>query len=128
MNIYVGNLPYSMTEEELKEVFKPFGGVESATIIKDKFSGESRGFGFVEMGVKEEAERAIQEMSGQECQGRKLIVNEARPREERPPRSSGGYQGGGRSDRGDLGGRGGFQGGGRSDRGDRGDRGDRNYR
>lgn len=128
MNIYVGNLPYSMTEEELKEVFKPFGGVESATIIKDKFSGESRGFGFVEMGVKEEAERAIQEMSGQECQGRKLIVNEARPREERPPRSSGGYQGGGRSDRGDRGGRGGFQGGGRSDRGDRGDRGDRNYR
>lgn len=133
MNIYVGNLPYDITDEELKDLFKPFGGVDSATVIKDKFSGESRGFGFVELSVKEEADRAIEQMNGQDFKGRKLIVNEARPREARPPRSGGehggGYQGGG--DRGGRngGGRGGDRGGRGGDRGGRSfDRGDRQYR
>lgn len=122
MNIYVGNLPYNTTDDDLKTAFAPFGTVDSASVIKDKFSGQSRGFGFVEMSAKEEGERAIEQLNGQELEGRALVVNEARPREARPPRG-GGYHGG------DRGGRGGDRGGRGGGRGDRGfDRGDRQYR
>ena len=105
MNIYVGNLPHSTTEAELSEAFEQFGSVSSASIITDKFTGDSRGFGFVEMPSKQEAENAINELNGQDFGGRRLTVNEARPREDRPRgggggRSSGGYGGGGRSGRG----------------------------
>ena len=111
MKIYVGNLPHSTTEEELKSAFEGFGAVDSALIIKDKFTGDSRGFGFVEMTDKSEAETAIQEMNGKDFGGRTLTVNEARPRPER----SGGFGGrsGGRGGHGGGGGRGGFGGRGR---------------
>ncbi|MDK9700010.1 MAG: RNA-binding protein [bacterium] len=103
MNIYVGNLPRAASEADLRAVFEQHGPVSSAAIIKDKFSGESRGFGFVEMPGKSEALAAISAVNGQEMMGRALIVNEARPREERParregggfPRRSGGFGGGG---------------------------------
>ena len=80
MNIYVGNVSYTVTEEDLKQAFEGFGQVASVSIIKDKFSGQSKGFGFVEMPVKEEAQAAIGGLNGQELKGRKLNVNEARPR------------------------------------------------
>ena len=80
MNIYVGNLSYNVTEEDLKAAFEAFGQVTSASIIKDKFSGQSKGFGFVEMPVKEEAQAAIGGLNGKEMKGRTLNVNEARPR------------------------------------------------
>ena len=119
MNIYVGNLPFDFSDEELRSAFAGYGEVSSAMVIKDKISGQSRGFGFVEMPQKSEAEEAINAMNGRDFKGRSLRVNEARPREDRPrndrPRSfggdSGGYRGGGDS--------GGYRGGG--DRG--GDRG-----
>jgi len=101
MNIYVGNLSREATEEELRQAFGAFGQVTSASIIKDKFSGESRGFGFVEMASKEEGQAAIAGLNGKEMKGRALNVNEARPRSE-----GGRGEGGG-------GGRGGFGGGGR---------------
>ena len=82
MNIYVGSLPRSATEEELREAFQAFGQVASVTIIKDKFSGESRGFGFVEMPSTAEAQSAIVGLNGKEFKGRVLTVNEARPRAE----------------------------------------------
>ena len=82
MNIYVGNLSYEVTEEDLRLAFEPFGQVESATIIKDKYSGESKGFGFVEMPAKAEAQSAIDGLTGKELKGRALNVNEARPRSE----------------------------------------------
>jgi len=94
MNIYVGNLSRDVTEEDLRETFEAFGKVESVTIIKDKFSGESRGFGFVEMPTKTEAQSAITGMNGKELKGRPLNVNEARPRPE--GRGGGGRRGGGR--------------------------------
>ncbi len=94
MNIYVGNLPYEVTEEELRLAFEPFGHVESATIIKDKYSGESKGFGFVEMPSKAEAQSAIDGLNGKEFKGRTLNVNEARPRTE--SRRGRGRRGGGR--------------------------------
>src|SRR5574341_2396042 len=84
MNIYVGNLPRATTEAELRTAFEAYGRVSTASIIKDKFSGESRGFGFVEMPEKSEALAAIAAMNGKEFGGRTLTVNEARPREERP--------------------------------------------
>ncbi|KPJ54089.1 MAG: RNA-binding protein [Dehalococcoidia bacterium DG_18] len=84
MNIYVGNLSHELTEEELKEAFEAFGQVESAKIITDRYSGVSRGFGFVEMPTKAEAEAAIAELNGKELKGRTLTVNEARPRTEGP--------------------------------------------
>jgi RNA recognition motif-containing protein len=105
MNIYVGNLSRDVSEAELKEAFQALGEVSSCNIIKDKFTGESRGFGFVEMPNKEEADKAIADMNGKDLKGRNLTVNEARPRTDRP-RSGGGF-GGGRG-----GGRGGFGGGG----------------
>jgi RNA recognition motif-containing protein len=80
MNIYVGNLSYDITEEDLRQAFEAFGQVASASIIKDKFTGQSKGFGFIEMPSKEEAEAAISGMNGKELKGRTLNVNEARPR------------------------------------------------
>jgi RNA recognition motif-containing protein len=80
MNIYVGNVSYNVTEEDLKQAFEGFGQVASVSMIKDKFSGQSKGFGFVEMPVKEEAQAAIGGLNGKELKGRKLNVNEARPR------------------------------------------------
>jgi len=84
MNIYVGNLSGEISEEDLREAFEAFGKVASVTIIKDKFSGESRGFGFVEMPAKAEAQSAITGLEGKELKGRTLKVNEARPRSESP--------------------------------------------
>lgn len=91
MNIYVGNLSYEVTEDDLRLAFEQFGHVESANIIKDKYSGRSKGFGFVEMPSKAEAQSAIDGLNGKELQGRALKVNKARPRTER-----GGGRGGGR--------------------------------
>lgn len=82
MNIYVGNLSRQVVEEDLRHEFEAFGKVESAAIIKDKFSGESRGFGFVEMASKTEAQAAITGLNGKELKGRTLTVNEAKPRRE----------------------------------------------
>ena len=107
MNIYVGNLSHDVTDEDLRQEFETFGQVESATVIKDKFSGESRGFGFVEMPSKEEAAAAISGLEEHELKGRKINVNEARPR----PAGRGGG-GGGRGGRGGGGGYGGGRGGG----------------
>ena len=97
MNIYVGNLSRDVTEEDLRQTFEAFGKVETATLIKDKFSGESRGFGFVEMPAKAEAQSAIADLNGKELKGRPLKVNEARPRPEgRRGGGGGGRRGGGR--------------------------------
>ncbi|MDH4317691.1 MAG: RNA-binding protein [Desulfobulbaceae bacterium] len=80
MNIYVGNLPYTVTDDELKSVFSEFGQVDSAKIIMDRYSGRSKGFGFVEMNNNEEAENAIKSLDNHDLKGRNLRVNEARPR------------------------------------------------
>jgi RNA recognition motif-containing protein len=96
MNIYVGNLSYEVTEEDLQEAFEAFGQVESVRIIKDKYSGQSKGFGFVEMPAKAEAQSAINDLNGKELKGRTLNVNEARPRTESRG-GRGGYGGGRRS-------------------------------
>ena len=112
MKIYVGNLSYEVTEEDLRLELEPYGQVESVAIIKDKRSGESKGFGFVEMASKAEGQSAIDALNGKELKGRALKVNEARPRTE--SRGSGGGYGGGRGRQG--GGRGG-QGGGRGGQG-----------
>ena len=93
MNIYVGNLSFDATEEDVRKVFEPFGKVESAKIVQDKYSGRSRGFGFVEMPSEDEAKAAINDLNGKEVKGRALSVNEARPRSEKP---RGGGGGGGR--------------------------------
>ncbi len=107
MNIYVGNLSFSANDTDLKDTFGAYGAVSSASIIKDKFSGESRGFGFVEMPNKEEADRAIAALNGRDLKGRNMTVNEAKPRTDRP-RSGGGAGGfGGGRDRGFGGGGGG---------------------
>ncbi|MCK4271004.1 RNA-binding protein [bacterium] len=92
MNIYVGNLSPDVTEEDLKQAFEAFGQVESANVIKDKFSDVSRGFGFVEMPAKAEGQAAIDGLNGKELKGQALNVNEARPR----PESRGGGGGRGR--------------------------------
>jgi RNA recognition motif-containing protein len=84
MNIYIGNLSFEATEEDLQRAFESFGKVESAKIIKDKYSGQSRGFGFVEMPSSDEARAAISGLNGKELKGRAMSVNEARPRTERP--------------------------------------------
>lgn len=84
MNIYVGNLPYSTGDTELRQMFEEFGAVDSASVVKDKFTGRSRGFGFVEMPDGDGGNRAIESMNGRAMGGRNLVVNEARPREERP--------------------------------------------
>jgi len=94
MNIYVGNLSYEATEEDLKQAFGAFGQVESVNIIKDRYSGESKGFGFVEMSARAEAQSAIEDLNGKEMNGRMLKVSEARPRSD--DRRGGGRRGGGR--------------------------------
>ena len=104
MNIYVGNISRTATEQDIKEAFEAFGAVQSAAIIKDKFSGESRGFGFVEMPNKEEGDKAISGLNGKDLKGRTLTVNEAKPRTDRP--RTGGPGGG----RGGCGGGGGGRG------------------
>ncbi|MFH0780153.1 MAG: RNA-binding protein [Parcubacteria group bacterium] len=86
--LYVGNLPFSTTDEELKDKFSEAGSVESAKIITDKFSGRSKGFGFVEMSNDEEAAKAIEMFNGSQFGDRTIVVNEARPMEERKPRGN----------------------------------------
>jgi RNA recognition motif-containing protein len=101
MNIYVGNLSYEVTEESLRQTFEAFGQVSSATIVKDKYSGQPRGFGFVEMPSREEAQTAIKNLNGKELMGRKMNVNEAHSRDDRgrPGRQGGRPSPGGRRDR-----------------------------
>ncbi|MCC6230842.1 MAG: RNA-binding protein [Phycisphaerales bacterium] len=106
VNIYVGNLPYTTTDAELTELFSQHGNVRRASVIIDRETGRSRGFGFVEMEDATQGNAAIQAMNGQDMGGRKLIVNEAKPREQ------GGGGGGGRGFGGGGGGRGGYGGGG----------------
>ena len=88
--LYVGNLPYTMTDEALKDLFSQAGTVESAMVITDKMSGRSKGFGFVEMATENEAKNAIDQFNGKEQDGRPLTVNESRPREEGPRQGGGG--------------------------------------
>ena len=120
--LYVGNLPYSVRDQDLEQAFGQFGAVTSAKVMMERDTGRSKGFGFVEMGSDAEAQAAIGGMNGQPLGGRSIVVNEARPMEPRPPRSGGfgggggGYGGGGRSGGGYGGGRegggGGYGGGG----------------
>lgn len=107
INIFVGNLSYQTTEDELQTAFSSFGTVERVSIIRDRDTGQSRGFGFVEMPNGEEAEKAIQAMNGRELSGRALNVNEARPREERGSGGGRGFGGGRSSGGGRPGGNGG---------------------
>ena len=93
--LYVGGLPYSVTEDRLEELFTEHGTVESARVITDKFTGRSRGFGFVEMSSQEEAQAAIDKLNGTDLEGRSLTVNEAKPREPRSGGDGGGGGGGG---------------------------------
>lgn len=122
MKLYVGNLAYTVTEQELQDTFAPYGEVKSVNIVKDKFTGQARGFGFVEMGDKDQGQAAIDALNGNEVGGRKIRVNEALAKEAQGsrPRSFGGDRGGSRGgSRGGFGGgRGGF--GGRDRGGDRG--------
>ena len=115
MNIYIGNLAYTVTEDDLRDAFSEFGEVAKASIINDKFSGRSKGFGFVEMSDDSSADNAIEKGNGAELNGRMINVSEARPQAPREggggPRRGGGGFGGGRG--GGGGGRGGFGGGGR---------------
>ncbi len=120
--LYVGNLPYTVRDDDLQQAFSAFGAVNSAKVMMERDTGRSKGFGFVEMGSDAEAQSAIQEMNGQSLGGRSLVVNEARPMEPRPPRTGGGGFGGGRREGGFGGGNdGGFRspygGGGRRDGG-----------
>ena len=113
-NLYVGNLAFTTTEQELRSLFEVHGAVERVNIVTDRDTGRPRGFAFVEMGSQEDANKAISMFHQKDFQGRPLTVNEARPREERPPGGGGGYGGGGRGGRGGGGGGGG--GGGYRDR------------
>ncbi len=116
MKLYVGNLSFSTTGEDLEELFGQVGSVQSANVVEDRETGRSRGFGFVEMSSKEEGENAISEFNGKDLNGRSLTVNEAKPRENRPGGGGGGRGGygggGGRGGSGGGGGRGGYGGGG----------------
>ena len=89
-NLYVGGLPYSVTDEQLQELFETHGAVESARVITDRYTGQSRGFGFVEMEAEEAAQDAIEALNGSNLGGRTITVNEARPRENRSGRGPGG--------------------------------------
>lgn len=115
MNIYVGNLAYNATDEELRAAFEAFGNVTSVKIVRDRDSGRSRGFAFVEMEDGEGAQNAVAQMNGKDLKGRNLVVNEARPREEGNRGGGGGgrggYGGGGGGGRGGYGGGGGGRGG-----------------
>ncbi len=97
--LFVGGLPYAATDQELSDFFATIGEVASATVITDKYTGQGKGFGFVEYKDDADADKAIKELSGKDFGGRKIIVNEARPREERPAGGGGGYdrRGGGDS-------------------------------
>lgn len=99
MNIYVGNLAFGVTDDELQQLFAAYGDVTSANVIKDRFSGESRGFGFVEMPSKEDALAAINALNGTDFKGRSVTVNEAKPKSPREGGGGGGRHGGGRGDR-----------------------------
>lgn len=131
--LYVGNLPYTVRDEDLQQAFGAFGSVNSAKVMMERDTGRSKGFGFVEMGSDAEAQSAIEGMNGQSLGGRSLVVNEARPMEARPPRSGGGGFGGPRGGGGGFGGGGGgggeggfrspYGGGGRRDGGGGGGRG-----
>jgi RNA recognition motif-containing protein len=117
MNIYVGNLSFDVTEGDLKELFSPFGEVTEVRLIMDKFSGKSKGFGFIEMPSEEEAKKAIEELNGKDVKGRDMTANEAKPKTDRGGgggrgRGGSGGGGGGRG-RGGYGGGGGGGGGGR---------------
>ena len=112
--LYVGNLPYSVRDQDLEQAFSQFGAVTSAKVMMERDTGRSKGFGFVEMGSDDEAQAAINGMNGQPLGGRNVVVNEARPMEARPPRS-GGFGGGGGGGYG--GGGGGGYGGGRREGG-----------
>jgi RNA recognition motif-containing protein len=112
IKLYVGNLSFQTTSEELQQLFAQAGTVESASVVEDRDTGRSRGFGFVEMASKEEGEKAIEQFNGTDMNGRNLTVNEARPREDRGNRGGGGGGGGGRGGYGGGGGRGGYGGGG----------------
>jgi cold-inducible RNA-binding protein len=114
MKLYVGNLAFQTSSDDLQELFSQAGTVESASVVEDRETGRSRGFGFVEMSSKEEGQKAIEQFNGKEVNGRNLNVNEARPREDRGPRGGGGGRGGFGGNRGG-GGRRDF-GGGRNDR------------
>jgi RNA recognition motif-containing protein len=124
MNIYVGNLSWSMTDEDLNELFSQYGAVSSAKILKDKMNGRSKGFGFVEMDSDDEAKAAIAALNENEIQGRKLIVNESQPRPEgsgfKKRSFGGGSGGGGGFKKGGYGGGGGNRGGGGYGGGNRG--------
>ena len=109
--LYVGNLPYSVRDEDLQQAFGEFGAITSAKVMMERDTGRSKGFGFVEMGSDAEAQAAINGMNGQPLGGRSVVVNEARPMEARPPRS-GGFGGGGGGGYGGGGGGGGRSGGG----------------
>jgi cold-inducible RNA-binding protein len=122
--LYVGNLSFNTTENELQELFSQAGTVQEVTLMQDKFTGKSRGFAFVTMGTDEEAQKAINDFNGKSVEGRPLTVNEARPREPRPPGGGGGGRGGyggggGGGGYGGGGGGGGGYGGGRRDGGQR---------
>ncbi|WP_137920390.1 RNA-binding protein [Hydrogenophaga sp. 2FB] len=112
--LYVGNLPYTVRDEDLQQAFSAYGSVNSAKVMMERETGRSKGFGFVEMGSDAEAQSAIEGMNGQSLGGRSLVVNEARPMEARPPRTGGFGGGGGRSGGGGFGGGGGGEGGFRS--------------
>jgi RNA recognition motif-containing protein len=90
MNIYVGNLPYSVTDADLREAFAPYGDVDQINLITDKFTGESKGFGFVEMNSNSHADAAIKALNGTAMKGRNITVNQAKPKGDRPARPGGG--------------------------------------
>lgn len=120
--LYVGNLPFDTLEIDLNDLFKQAGNVTSTDLIEDKFTGKSRGFAFVEMSTPDEANKAIELFHGKDFNGRPLVVNIARPREERPPRregGGGGFRDGGPRSGGGGGFRGGHGGGGGGGRGER---------
>lgn len=112
MKLYVGNLSFQTSSEDLQQLFSQAGTVESASVVEDRDTGRSRGFGFVEMASKEEGEKAIEQFNGTDLAGRNLTVNEARPREDRGGRGGGGGGRGFGGNRGGGGGRGGYGGGG----------------
>jgi RNA recognition motif-containing protein len=90
MNIYVGNLPYSVTDGDLRDAFSEYGSVDTVNLITDKFSGDSKGFGFVEMGNNSEADAAIKALNGTDFKGRNITVNQAKPKSDRPRGGAGG--------------------------------------
>lgn len=98
MKIFVGNFSFNTTEDDLRSLFEPFGAIESVAVVTDRATGRSRGFGFVEMGDRGQAEKAIEALNGKEFGGRTLNINEARPKTDGGPRGGRGGRGGGRDD------------------------------